>query len=161
MPIYRQKTVFNLPLRVDLSSFKPMMCRLPPVWAASLSDKWTVNDAARMSPNRCGSSLDCRERNPRALLLTAAVSFGHPCDAKIVNSRLAVVKEIRMDLGEAAMSEKNYWWVLPPTSSDLWDRRRPTGPCLWTCLETWKGLSGSNHLRKKIRPAVRRGVSFN
>jgi hypothetical protein len=84
----------------------------------SLSDKWTVNDAARMSPNRCGSSLDCRDRNPRALLFTAAVSFGHPCDAKIVNSRLAVVKEIRMDLGEAAMSEKNYWWVLPPTSSD-------------------------------------------
>ena len=72
----------------------------------SLSDKWTVNDAARMSPNHCGSSLDCSDRNPRALLFTAAVSFGHPCDAKIVNSRLAVVKEIRMDLGEAAMSEK-------------------------------------------------------
>ena len=105
----------------------------------SLSDKWTVNDAARMSPNRCGSSLDCRGRNPRALLFTAAVSFGHPCDAKIVNSRLAVVKEIRMDLGEAAMSEKTNWWVLPPTSSDHWDRRRPIG----SRLLAGEDLSGS------------------
>ena len=100
-----------------------MYC-LPPFGVASLSEKWTVNDAVRMSPNHCSSSLNCRDRNPRALLLTAAASFGHPCDAKIVDSRLAVVSVKHLLGWEAAMSEKQNRWVLPPTGSDLWDRRK-------------------------------------
>ena len=76
----------------------------------SLSDKWTVNDAARMSSNCSSASQHCWSRNPGALLLTAAVSFGHPCDAKIVNSRLAVGSVRR----SAAMSEKPNRWICRP-----------------------------------------------